>query len=176
MESQVSLALAETHNFSKDKSNPNLGNIQLLRKFNQFIFIVFDGKSPIHLLRFLRKMSGLRKLSSFITQIYFLGRKRCSELAYKGHSVFEMPQVSKKMKKKMVKEEAWCVGRGLATRLNQQRTAKRKIAEDKVEQEKSFSTFLTMHSEEEEDCSGALYRITSSIAAAKRKGENLSRA
>ena len=86
-----------------------------------------------------------------------------------------MPQVSKKMKKKMVKEEAWCVGRGLATRLNQQRTAKRKIAEDKVEQEKPFSTFLTMHSEEEEDCSGALYRITSSIAAAKRKGENLSR-
>ena len=76
----------------------------------------------------------------------------------------------------MVKEEAWCVGRGLATRLNQQRTAKRKNAEDKVEQEKSFSTFLTMHSEEEEDCSGALYRITSSIAAAKRKGENLSRA
>ena len=39
-----------------------------------------------------------------------------------------------------------------------------------------FNFFLTMHSEEEEDCSGALYRITSSIAAAKRKGENLSRA
>ena len=74
-----------------------------------------------------------------------------------------------------MKEEAWCVGRGLATRLNQQRTGKRKIAEDKVEQKKSFSTFLTMNSEEEEDCSGALYRITSSIAAAKRKGENLSR-
>ena len=72
-----------------------------------------------------------------------MGRKRCSELAYKGHSVFEMPQVSKKKKKKMMKEElAWCVGRGLATRLNQQRTAKRKIAEDNVEQEKSFSTFF----------------------------------
>ena len=77
----------------------------------------------------------------------------------------------------MMKEElAWCVGRGLATRLNQQRTAKRENAEDKVEQEKKISTFfLTMHSEEEEDCLGALYRITSSIAAAKRKGENLSR-
>ena len=48
VESQVSLALAETHNFSRDKSNPNLGNIQLLRKFNQFILIVFVGKSPIH--------------------------------------------------------------------------------------------------------------------------------
>ena len=48
VESQVSLALAETHNFSRDKSNPNLGNNQLLRKFNQFIFIVFVGKSPIH--------------------------------------------------------------------------------------------------------------------------------
>ena len=46
--SQVSLALAETHNFSRDKSNPNPGNNQLLRKFNQFILIVFVGKSPIH--------------------------------------------------------------------------------------------------------------------------------
>ena len=40
---------------------------------------------------------------------------------------------------------------------------------------KIFFHFFSMHSEEEEDCSGALYRITSSIAAAKRKGENLSR-
>ena len=37
-----------------------------------------------------------------------------------------------------------------------------------------FNNFYN-EDEDEEDCSGALYRITSSIAAAKRKGENLSR-
>ena len=65
--------------------------------------------------------------------------------------------------------------KGVGYKAQSTKNRERKIAEDKVEQEKSFSIFLTIHSEEEEDCLGALYRITSSIAAAKRKGENLSR-
>ena len=51
---------------------------------------------------------------------------------------------------------------------------KKRSLKTKWNKKNPFQLFFSMHSEEEEDCSGALYRNTSSIAAAKRKGENLS--